>query len=152
MIPFGKNKEPEFTTGRIHDFEQFYKRKDCEVALKNNHLRLRALKLHCFPLYTPVVTRYEDIVERLMKGKRRNAKEDLQEIDAERSRIGAAMERVVDYLNYYEATQLEQPGQEFEKYHQAMGKMRQQQPPPRPDRISKYLDAMETEFSGGGTR
>lgn len=152
LLPFGKNKEPEFTNGRIHDFEQFYKRKDSEEVLERNQLKLRALKFHSFPLYTPVIARYEEVVARLMKGKRRDVEEDLREIDAERARIGVAMERVVDYLNYYEATQLEQPGQEFEKYHQTMGNMRQQKPPPRPDRISKYLDTMEAEFSGGGTR
>lgn len=152
LNPFGKNKEPEFTTGRIHDFEQFYKHKNCEEVLEQNQLKLRALKFHCFPLYTPVITRYEDVVARLIKGKRRNVEEELQAIDAERGRIGTAMGRVVDYLNYYEATQLEQPGKEFEKYHQTMGKMREQQAPPRPDRISKYLDAMEREFSKGGVR
>lgn len=152
LNPFAKNKEPEFTSGRIHDFEQFYKRRDCEEVLEKNLVKLRALKLHCFPLYTPLVTRYENIVMRLIKGKRRDVEEDLREIDVERERVGMAMERVVDYLNYYEATQLEQAGQEFEKYHQTMGRIRRQKPPPRADRISKYLDAMEAEFSGSGTR
>jgi len=151
LFPFGKNKKPEFTSGRIHDFEQFYKRKDVEDVLEQNQLKLRALRYRCFPLYVPLVTSYQDVVGRLIEGKRKHLAEDLQEIDAERERIGQTMQRAVDYLNYYEATQLKEPGADFEKYHQTREKLRRKKPPARSDRISKYLDEIEIEFSGSVT-
>ncbi|NOX99622.1 MAG: hypothetical protein GXP30_07825 [Verrucomicrobia bacterium] len=148
LNPFGKKKYPEFTSGRIHDFEQFYKRKDCKKMLEQNQRQLRALRYHCFPLYAPVISKYEIAVSRLMKGKRKRLAEDLLELDEELTRIGETVMRVTDFLNYYEATQLEEPGGDFERYHQASEKIRQGKPPVRKDRISKYLDEVEREFSG----
>lgn len=152
LNPFGKKKSPEFTSGRIHDFEQFYKRKDCKKVLIQNQLKLRALSHHCFPLYAPVVNKYENAVRRLMDGKRKHLAENLLELDRERIKIGETVLRVTDFLNYYEATQLEEPGADFEGYHQAREKIRREKPPARTDRISKYLDEIEREFSGGGDR
>jgi len=148
LIPFGKKNESNFTSGRIHDFEQFYKRKDCEKVLEQNQLKLRALRNHCFPLYVPIISGYENVVIRLIEGKRKNMEEELLELDVERLRVGDTMRRVVDYLNYFEATQLEEPGADFEKYHKAREKLRSQQPNTRSDRISKYLDEVEKVFSG----
>jgi len=152
LFPFGKKKGAEFTKGRIHDFDQFYKRKNYENVLEQSQLKLRTLKYNCFPLYVPLITSYENVVIRLKDGKRKGVAEELEGIDAERERIGETMQRVVDYLNYYEATQLEGPGADFEKYHQTREKLRRKKPPARSDRISKYLDEVEREFSGGGIR
>lgn len=151
MLPFRK-KTGEFTFGRIHDFEKFYKRKDCEQVLEQNLLKLNALQYRCFPLYGSVIAKYENVVKRLMKGKRKRVAEDLLEIDAERESVGMTMQRTTDFLNYYEATQLENPGVDFEKYHQTRARLRKAKPPVRTDRISKYLDEMEREYSGGVIR
>lgn len=152
IFPFGKKKGAEFTKGRIHDFDQFYKRKECDKVLEQNQLKLGQLKINCFPLYVPLITDYENAVLRLIEGKRKGLAEELERIDLERVRVSGTMQRVVDYLNYYEATQLEGPGADFEKYHQTREKLRRKKPPPRSDRISKYLDEIEREFSGGGIR
>lgn len=149
MNPFGKNNNVVFSSGRIHDFDQFYKHKDYKRVLERSQLSLRALRYRCFPLYVPVVANYEAAVSRLLAGKRRHVTEDLREIDRNRERIAGSMQRVVDYLNYYEATQLQEPGADFEKYHRTRERLRREKPPVRTDRISKYLDAIEKEYSGG---
>ena len=114
-------------------------------------MKLRSLQYRCFPLYVPLIASYEEVVTRMIDGKRKNVIEDLQVIDAEREKIGNSVQRVVDYLNYYEATQLEGPGADVEKYHQTREKLRRNKPPARSDRISKYLDEIEREFSGSET-
>ncbi|MCF6313605.1 MAG: hypothetical protein L3J39_14255 [Verrucomicrobiales bacterium] len=152
MIPSGKAKKAAFTTGQVHDFELFYKRKDFKEVLGQNQVALRALKHRCFPLYVPVVRQYEEVVARLLAGKRKHLAEDLQKIDQRRFKISQTMQRAVDYLNYYEATQLTEPGAAFEKYHQTRERLRREKAPVRSDRISKYLDEMERIYSGGGGR
>ncbi len=151
LVPFGKKKPQGFSSGRIHDFEQFYKHKDYKKVLEQNQLNLHALKYRCFPLYVPIITNYEQAVKQLLKGKRKHVAGELLKIDIERARIAESLQRIEDYLNYYEATQLTEPGADFEKYHQTRERLLREKPPARPDRISKYLDEMEKIYSGGGS-
>ncbi|MFK5924393.1 MAG: hypothetical protein QM496_19630 [Verrucomicrobiota bacterium] len=149
-VSFGKKKETSFGSGRVHDFEQFYKQKDYKRVLEQTQLNLRSLKHRGFPLYVPVIKAYEEAVTLLLDDKRKNVAANLQKIDEQRGRITETIQRMEDYLNYYEATQLVEPGKDFEKYHKTRERLRRQKPPTRPDRISKYLDAMEKMYNEGG--
>jgi hypothetical protein len=60
--------------------------------------------------------------------------------------IRAVMARVTDFMNYHEATQVRERSGDFESYERTLKELRSKKPPPRDDRISKHLDAIEAEF------
>lgn len=146
---FLPSKKPDAAyQGQLSDFENFLDHAGAESALKQCQAELKTLGLRAFPLYRGVVLRYELAVLELLHGKKRGVAKELEKLDQEREGIRKAMERVYDYLNYYEATQAEGRSEAYEQYRQMKEKLDRQPGPVRRDRISRYLDKLETEFQG----
>jgi hypothetical protein len=134
-------------TGRVHDFSRFSSHEGAKAALEGSRTKLKTLGLRAFPLYRSLLSRYELAVGRLVDGKPRGVEADLKKLDAEREAIGQSLERVADYLNFYEATQAEGRSEAYEQYRRAREQLEKQGRPSRNDRISRYLDALEGEFA-----
>jgi hypothetical protein len=145
FLPQGKPDEA--FTGRVHDFDRVLSHEGGKAALEQCRSQLKALSLRAFPLYRSLLLRYELAVARLIEGKTRGIDEDLKKLDAERDAIGQTLEKVADSLNFYEATQAEGRNEAYEQYRRVKEQLERQGRPPREDRISKYLDALEAEFA-----
>ncbi len=141
-------KPREAFQGRVHDFEKFLDHDQAKAALEQSRLALKTLGLRAFPTYRGIVLRYELAVIDLINGKERGVAGQLEKLDQERAGVGKAMERVYDYMNYFEATQAEGGSEAYEHYRAMKEKLDQQHRPPRKDRISRYLDKLELEFEG----
>lgn len=132
--------------GRLHDYELFVDRRDCVEALQQNQLQLQSLAVRCFPLYRDVIRRYGLVIDAIIEGKTRGLDQALESVDEARAAVKRTVTRVDDYLNYYEATRATGKSKAYEQYRLAREKLERQGPPERKDRISTYLDAMESEF------
>ena len=142
----GDDDEDSFAAGRLHDFKEFIDHQHAGVVLEACRQRLEGAKVRCFPLFRPVVDQYSAATERLMKGDQGGVEKLLKEADEQRAQIRAAMARVTDFMNYYEATQVRERSGDFDAYERTLQELRSKKPPPRDDPISKHLDAIEAEF------
>jgi len=66
-------------------------------------------------------------------------------LKALRARLSDRMTEIDDYLNWFEATQLQTPSGAFADYLRAADDQRNRQPH-RNDALSVYLDALEEQF------
>lgn len=133
-------------TGRLHDFDKFMGRRDTATVVGLSLVKLRGLSLRCFPLYRNVIARYETAALKLLDGKKRGVRDELEATDKARAAVAATMKQVDDYLNYYEATQSEGASEAFRNYQETRARLEKRGRPIREDRISKYLDPLEIEF------
>ena len=88
---------------------------------------------------------YQEIAQLLAVGKRKGAVLRLDRIDALRARIVARMSDIDDYMNWFEATQLQENSGLFVNYVSA-AKEQGETHPRRRDPLSIYLDALEEQF------
>ena len=97
------------------------------------------------PLLHPVVREYQRITALAATGKRHRLSQRLVSVKATRTNLVARMEDVDDYMNWFEATQIDSSSGAFADYLKAArdgssGKMR------RRDALSVYLDSLETQL------
>jgi hypothetical protein len=142
----GKGDEESFAAGRLHDFEKFQDHPHARIVLEACRQRLVGVKVRGFPLYRPVLEKYAAAAERLIKGGTGGVGKLLEEADQQRVQTREVMARVRDFMNYHEATQVRERSGDFEAYERTLKDLRSKKPPPRDDRISKHLDAIEVEF------
>jgi hypothetical protein len=95
------------------------------------------------PVMRPIVLEYQDIAQLLARGKRARLAERLTRINATRKKLVARMNDIDDYLNWFEATQLNSNSGVFADYFKAAGESAE---PKRRDALSVYLDAIEQQI------
>jgi hypothetical protein len=81
----------------------------------------------------------------LLRGKTKGVAARLDRLVASRKVIAAQISGIDDYLNWFEATSLRGPSGAFAGYLKA-AESTAGRPPAKHDRISVYLDALETQF------
>ncbi len=131
---------------RLSDFDKFIDHPNLERDLNRNRQIIRELQAQGFPLYRSLARRYELLFGKILSGKKLGVAAEIRELRELQSKIDATLERVNDYMNYYEATQAPTSSDAFEGYREMREKLENASPPPRNDRISKYLDDLEREF------
>jgi hypothetical protein len=97
------------------------------------------------PVLRPIVEEYQQIAAKVAAGKHRHAVERLAQLGTTRAKLIARMDQIDDYLNWFEATQLQTNSGLFHDYLKASAHI-PGKPPRRNDPLSVYLDALETEF------
>jgi len=70
----------------------------------------------------------------------------LRSIANYRALIVERMDKIDDYLNWYEATQMPEPSGAFEDFMQGSKALEKWTPPKRNDAISNYIDQLQREF------
>jgi len=96
------------------------------------------------PVLRPLVNDYRELTAQLSSGKTAGAGERLARLRSMQARLTARMEKVDDYMNWYEATQARTSSGEFADY---LGQVEENAGAPRRhDPISVYLDAMDEQF------
>jgi len=97
------------------------------------------------PVLRPIGHEYQEIVELLARGKRRGIAKRLSRLEEIRQHLAARMTEIDDYLNWFEATQMNSGSGNFTGYLKAVDQS-QVPAPRRHDPLSVYVDALEDQF------
>src|SRR4029453_18659066 len=97
------------------------------------------------PVLRPIVREYQQIVAQLARGKRGGVTKRLARLQITREKLSARMNDIADYMNWFEATQMESGSGNFTDYIKAAAQYTHP-PPSRPDPLSVYLDSLEDQF------
>jgi len=105
---------------------------------------LSLLTTRAHPLMRPIVREYHEIASLIAGKKWRRLARRLTEVNALRDQVAAHMNKIDDYMNWFEATQLTNKSENFTSYLKAadFGAARSR----RRDSLSVYLDALENQL------
>lgn len=140
----GKDRE-SFQTFQLTEYERFIKLPDASASLKELETRLLELETLAHPLYRPILAEYRMIVADLGRRKARGMEERLVKVSRQREETARRIEKIADYLNWVEATQINTLSNSFSGYLKAAEEMEKEKST-RNDAISRYLDSIEPEF------
>ena len=101
------------------------------------------------PVLRPVAREYQQIAALLIRGKRRDIAKRVSYLDGTRKELAARMGDIDDYMNWFEATQMENQSGAFSDYLKAANQS-QISAPRRRDPLSVYLDALEDQIETSG--
>jgi hypothetical protein len=97
------------------------------------------------PVLRPIGREYQEIAALLARGKRRGVPKRLSRLEVTRQQLAARMSEIDDYLNWFEATQINSGSGNFTGYLKAVDQS-QVPAPRRHDPLSVYVDALEDQF------
>jgi hypothetical protein len=97
------------------------------------------------PVLRPVAREYQQIATLLARGKRRGIAKRLSRLDGTRKELAARMGEIDDYMNWFEATQMQRQSGAFNGYLKAASQS-EVPAPRRRDPLSIYLDALADHF------
>jgi hypothetical protein len=97
------------------------------------------------PVLRPIAREYQEIATLLARGKRRGMAKRVARLEAIRQRLASRMSEIDDYMNWFEATQMNSGSGNFTGYLKAVDQS-QVPAPRRHDPLSVYVDALEDQF------
>jgi hypothetical protein len=101
------------------------------------------------PVLRPVAREYQQIAAQLLRGKRRGIAKRVLYLNGTCKELAARMGDIDDYMNWFEATQMENQSGAFSDYLKAANQS-QVSAPRRRDLLSVYLDALEDQIETSG--
>jgi hypothetical protein len=101
------------------------------------------------PVIRPVSREYQQIAALLARGKRRGIAKRLLRLDVTRKQLASRMGEIDDYMNWFEATQMESRSGAFNNYLEAANES-EVSASRRRDPLSVYLDALEDQIETSG--
>jgi hypothetical protein len=116
-----------------------------KIALDQLKRDLMFLVPQTNPVLRPVGREYQEIAALLARGKRRGVSKRLSHLELIRQQLAARMSDIDDYLNWFEATQMNSGSGNFTGYLKAVDQS-QVPAPRRHDPLSVYVDALEDQF------
>ncbi len=105
--------------------------------MRQKAAELLALEMRAHPVMKPVITEYREMADELADRPRRNVEKRLEEAGKIRELLAQRSGGVGDYLNWFEATQLDTLSGAFLQVTEAP------KAPPRTDPITRHLDAID---------
>jgi hypothetical protein len=114
-------------------------------ALSQLSASLMLLRVRAHPILRSVITEYAQIAALLAVRKTPKAGERLSRVRNLRTGIAARMNKIDDYMNWFEATQARTRSNVFADYLSA-AEAQNQAAPRRHDALSVYMDALEGQF------
>jgi hypothetical protein len=133
---------------RIAALDEFAQRKISpgeKMALSQLSRDLLVFVAQANPVLRPIVREYQQITALLARGKRRTIAKRLSRLDVTHKQLAARMSEIDDYMNWFEATQMNKGSGYFSDYLKAVNQS-QLAPPNRRDPLSVYVDALEDQF------
>jgi hypothetical protein len=130
----------------LEDYKKFVKLRMAKPALQSQAAALAALLPKAHPLLRPVLTEYQRIATSLAQGKTRNIEEALGSIGNYRMMIVERTDKITDYMNWFEATQMAERSGAFDSYLKTAKAIETAPVPKRDDALSRYVDQVEREF------
>jgi uncharacterized membrane-anchored protein YhcB (DUF1043 family) len=97
------------------------------------------------PVLRPIGHEYQELAALLARGKRRGVPKRLARLELTRQQLAARMTEIDDYMNWFEATQMNSGSGNFTGYLKAVDQS-QVPAPRRHDPLSVYVDALEDQF------
>lgn len=101
------------------------------------------------PVLRPVAREYLQIAALLARGKRKGIAKRLLHLDTTRKALSTRMGEIDDYMNWFEASQMESKSGAFNDYLKAANQS-QVSAPRRRDPLSVYLNALEDQIETSG--
>lgn len=138
-------KSQSSKTIRLQDFSERKTSAAESKTLAQLSVSLMLLQTRSHPILRPIITEYEQIAALLAARKDSEASERLLRVRILRSRLAARMNKIDDYMNWFEATQARTTSGAFAGYLNAV-EAQSEAAPRRHDAISVYLDALEEQF------
>jgi len=139
-------KAPE--TGKSADLSDFARQKPSvaeKAALSQLSKALLLFVGQANPVLRPVAREYQQIATLLARGKRGGVAKRLARLQITREKLRARMNDIDDYMNWFEATQMESGSGNFTDYIKAADQS-QLPTPRRRDPLSVYLDSLADQF------
>ena len=133
-------------TCTLADFREFTPMKENARILEDLRAGLVLLSGQASPIYHPIVTGYQEVVAALIRNRTGGVGQRLRELEARRRDALRQRDGIMDYVNWYEATQVPTQSGAFNEYFHASHQLDASQKIHRPDPISAYLDSLDTEF------
>lgn len=133
---------------KIAALDEFAQRKISpgeKIALSQLSRDLLVFVAQANPVLRPIVREYQQITALLTRGKRRAIAKRLSRLELTHKQLAARMSDIDDYLNWFEATQMNKGSGYFSDYLKAVNQS-QLAPPNRRDPLSVYVDALEDQF------
>ncbi len=133
---------------KIAALDEFAQRKISpgeKMALSQLSRDLLVFVAQANPVLRPIVREYQQITALLTRGKRRAIAKRLSRLDITYKQLAARMSDIDDYMNWFEATQMNKGSGYFNDYLKAVNQS-QLAPPNRRDPLSVYVDALEDQF------
>jgi hypothetical protein len=139
------DKAGQKKTFAVTDFAQFAKFHGSRAAMAGRHTEILALSTRANALMRPVMTEYEQIFASLARGKTHGIRDRLAKVEGYRTLVLKRTSDIADYLNWWEATQMQARSGTFDSYLRAASEISKQD---RKDKgpIGAYLDQMEQDF------
>jgi len=144
-MEFVVNKAGEKKPFAVTDFAQFIKLPSSRATLANRHTEVIALSTRANALMRPVVSDYEQIFALLSRGKTHGLRERLAKAEEYRALVLRRTSDIADYLNWWEATQMQSRSGTFDSYLRTASEISEQDRKQKGP-IEEYLDQMELEF------
>lgn len=114
-------------------------------ALAQFSTNLILLQTNAHPVLRPIIAEYGQIAALVAARKSPKANERLLGVQTLRSRLAARMNKIDDYMNWFEATQARTKSDAFADYLNAV-EAQSGAAPRRRDALSVYMDALEEQF------
>jgi hypothetical protein len=115
-----------------------------KTALDQLKLDLMFLIPQTNPVLRPIGREYQEIIALLARGKRRAVLKRLSRLELTRQQLAARMTEIDDYMNWFEATQMNSGSGNFTGYLKAVDQS-EVPAPRRHDPLSVYVDALEDQ-------
>ncbi len=131
-------------TFEIGDFHEYMKLNAAKAVLAGKHNDLVGLASRANSLYRDIVGDYEQIFSQLARGKTMGVKGRLERAATYRESLLRRRSEIADYLNWFEATQMDTGSKSFEGYLRVANELAM--PARRNDPITKYLDEISKEL------
>ncbi len=139
------NKAGEKKKFALSEFDQYLKIPASRALLEARHSEVIALSTRASALYRPVVVDYEEIFALLTRRKTRGLKTRLAQVEEGRRFVLKRAADIADYLNWFEATQMQTRSNAFDNYLKTAAELSEQEQKNKGP-MGRYLDELEKEL------
>jgi hypothetical protein len=148
-ISDGSRSGSELKTVNLDELARRKASPDEKAAVSQMSQTLLLLVGNAHPVLRPLAHDYQQIAALLARGSRKGIAKRLANLEATRKQLAARMGQIDDYLNWFEATQMESQSGAFKDYLKAANQS-EVFTPRRRDPLSVYLDALDDQIETSG--
>ncbi|HEU0274824.1 MAG TPA: hypothetical protein VFQ83_09890 [Candidatus Udaeobacter sp.] len=148
-ISDGSRSGSELKTVNLDELARRKASPDEKAAVSQMSQTLLLLIGNAHPVLRPLAHDYQQIAALLARGSRKGIAKRLANLEATRKQLAARMGQIDDYLNWFEATQMESQSGAFKDYLKAANQS-EVFTPRRRDPLSVYLDALDDQIETSG--
>ncbi len=145
----GETSQPEPAPDNIYalsEYAAFIKNKNRKAPLEALMASLNSLSARSHPLLQAVVSSYNNVVAKLIKGETKGLDADLEKLVAIRAQALKRCTDIEDYMNWYEATSINFRSGAFDGYFRALEELQRGTPDQVKSPFAIYLERIQLEL------